>query len=112
IQGSILGMVSDESGAVTVGATVTVTNLLTHFKRVTFTNNEGFYDVPHLDPAEYSVAAELAGFKKYVRDRVVLEATVKLRIDIKLSVGQVTDQINVEAQTPVITTETGQVGTS
>src|SRR5262249_48683024 len=112
VQGNILGTVTDDSGAIVVGATITVTNLLTQFKRVTSSNNDGFYDVPHLDPGEYSVMAESSGFSRYIRERVILDATVKLRVNIKLRVGEVSEQISVDAQTPVITTETGQIGTS
>src|SRR5438309_1910056 len=67
-RGSISGRIVDTSGARLPGATVTVTNTATNVKTPTVSNGEGIYAVLFLTPGPYSVAAELSGFKKSVRD--------------------------------------------
>src|SRR6266545_2382286 len=110
IQGSILGEITDPSGGIIPGAEVTVTNLETGFKRLAISNYVGLYEVPHLAPANYSVSVELPGFKRYSRRPVIIEANKQVRIDITLSIGAPSEEVVVEAQTPVITTESGQIG--
>src|SRR6185503_20645494 len=65
-RGSIRGTVSDASGAVLPGVTVTVTNTETKIAQTTVTDSEGRYQVLYLNPGPYSVAAELSGFNKYL----------------------------------------------
>ena len=66
---SILGRVSDPTGAAVVGATVRAANTATNTTVNTQTNESGSYDIPYLISGVYNVTVEMAGFKKYVRDR-------------------------------------------
>ena len=67
-RGAIIGRVNDSSGARLPGVTVTATNAATNVGSTTTTNGEGSYTILFLTPGTYTVTAELAGFKKLVRD--------------------------------------------
>ena len=108
-QGEILGTVTDPSGAVIPGAEITVTSLETGFTRKALADELGNYIVPHLEPGDYSVAAELTGFKTFVRERVTLESNKKVRIDVALVLGTAAERVVVESETPAIETETGRI---
>ena len=69
-RGSITGTVSDKSAAVLPGVTVTATNVDTGIATTAVTNADGGYLLPFLTPGQYSVTAELMGFKKLVREGV------------------------------------------
>ena len=62
-----------------------------------------------LPPGNYEVTGEVAGFKKLVCPNVTLEMTRQLRIDMQLEIGSTTEVVNVEASTPLVETETGQL---
>ena len=112
ITSSIVGTATDPSGAVIPGVTITVTNVDTGIKSTTTTDSVGNYTVGQLPPGNYQVEAEIAGFKKFVRQNVALELTRQLRIDMQLETGTTTETINVEATTPLVETETGQLSTT
>src|SRR5687768_11541392 len=69
-RGAIGGRVTDESGAVLPGVTVTVTNKETNVSNNTVTNDTGSYSLLYLTPGTYSVTAELQGFRKVMRDNL------------------------------------------
>ena len=108
-QGEILGTVTDEAGAVIPGAQVTITSLETASKRTAMTNSQGFFNVPHLEPGEYQLEVEKDGFLRFVRERVRLDLRAQIRLDASLTVGQVSEQIVIDAGTPVIETESGRI---
>src|SRR5664279_1832269 len=90
--GKIVGTVSDPSGAVVAGATVTVTNSGTGAARQTSTDKQGHYQVLELPIGRYEVAAEAAGFSRMlVASKNPLEINQTLRIDVTLEVGAVKD---------------------
>jgi len=95
--GQIGGFVRDASQAVVSGASVTVTNQGNGEQRQTTTNSSGYYVVPNLPVGTYSVTAELAGFKKTVQSGIVLDSAGKLNIDLALTVGAVTESVEVNA---------------
>ena len=70
--GAIQGTITDESGGVLPGVTVTVTNLATGVARTTTSNETGVYRVQGLDPGRFSITADLQGFRKAVSKEVVL----------------------------------------
>src|SRR5262245_52466766 len=94
---TLLGEVTDSSGAVVPGATVTVTNVATGISLTTVTNERGIYSLPGLRPGAYSIAIELQGFSKFVRGGVTLQVAQVLRLDAKLETGNVTETVQVEA---------------
>jgi hypothetical protein len=103
---SIQGTVTDESGAVVSGATVTVTNLETNRAQTTTTTDDGVYRVTGLPPGRYTVTAELTGFKKAVIENVVVQAEEPRGVDLKLEAGQVSEAVTVTAGNEVAPLQT------
>ncbi|HUU35795.1 MAG TPA: carboxypeptidase-like regulatory domain-containing protein, partial [Vicinamibacterales bacterium] len=91
INGTIEGVISDESGGVLPGVTVTVTNLDTGDTRVVVTNESGLYRAPLLSLGKYRVTAELQGFKKLEQTGINLSAGQTAVISMKLGVGALTE---------------------
>lgn len=111
IQGSILGTVSDSTGGLMPGVEIEVRNQETNFVRRTITNDAGFYLLDHLDPGTYEVKAKLLGFKEFARPDVRLESNAALRVNVGMEVGEISDTMVVQAPTPVIQTESGNIAT-
>lgn len=107
--GAIRGSVKDPAGAAMVGVKVAVTNEATAAVKEALTDPSGNYEVTHLNPGPYTVAAESPGFQRYVQKSLNLETGQLLRIDIQMKVGQVTETITVEGQAPLVESETGTV---
>ena len=93
---AITGTVTDPSGAVVAGAQVTVTQQSTSVKRSATTNASGNFTVPSLLPASYSVTIEAAGFKTVAQTVTVLADQIR-DLNVRLEVGQSTQQVIVEA---------------
>lgn len=110
IRGTILGTVTDSSGAVIQGANITITNTETRVAARSATNAEGAYVVPFLSPGVYSVVAAQGGFKSTQRDSVQLRVADRLRIDLVLQVGALTESVVVTAQTPLLETSSSNRG--
>ena len=110
IRGTILGSVHDESGAIVRGAKVTVKQTSTGLTRQESTNDSGEYLFAQLPVGTYNITAEQPGFKKLERNNVLLQVDDKLRVDLTLSVGAVTETLAVEASAPVINTDSATVG--
>ena len=106
---AITGTVTDPSGAVVAGARVTVTQQSTSVKRSAATNASGNFTVPSLPPASYSVTIEAAGFKT-VAQTVTLLADQIRDLDVRLEVGQSTQQVIVEAAPVLVNTVTPVLG--
>ncbi len=107
---TIVGTVSDTTGAVIPSAKVTVVNIETNFNFEGLTNQDGYYYVPYLRPGTYKVTVEAAGFKKYVRDGIELRTNDEPRIDVKLEVGNLTESVEVQAAASLLETETAVSG--
>jgi hypothetical protein len=84
---SILGTVTDPSGAPISGADVTIESVGRGLARQMATNDSGFYSAPALDPGEYNVTVGKSGFKKDVRTAIDLRVNQKLTLDFKLELG-------------------------
>ena len=100
--GSILGDITDPSGAVLPGVTVRVTSSTTGVTRETVTNAVGAYRFAGLQPAEYAVTVTLDGFRAATRLGVVLPVLGEIKIDFRMEVGQVTESITVTGETPLV----------
>lgn len=103
--GEIKGTVTDSSGAVVSGVTVTITNVQTGVSSVTTTNNDGIYDVPSVPIGQYKVTFSKTGFKSTVRDGLTLEVET-IAVDGVLQVGSISERVVVTAETSQIETET------
>lgn len=108
--GTIRGVVVDSQGARIPGAVVTITDLAKQTVRTFITTESGDYVAPFLDPGQYSISVEAGGFKKAVRSRIAVSVADRLTIDFGLEVGHVTDQVTVEASTPLVNTVTNTLG--
>lgn len=103
-QGRISGQVTDSSGAVIPGATVTIENLGTHVQRSLTTNGDGNYLAANVEPGVYSVSATANNFKKVVRESIQVEVGNDLKIDFQLQPGAITEVIEVPAGAPLTET--------
>lgn len=112
-EGRILGTIRDSSGAVVVGAKVTVTNTGKQVSRELVTNETGEYVAPDLEPGLYTVSAQASGFKKVVSSPVRVEVTNDIRIDLELQPGTVAETVVVnEAAATLIDTTSPTLGGS
>jgi hypothetical protein len=105
--GSFRGTVTDTTGAVVPGATVTLTNEGTKFTREGVTNATGGFFFASVDPGRYSLKVSLTGFKTYESKGLRLSANDTVGVDVKLEVGQIGETIEVTADRTVISTQTG-----
>lgn len=110
--GSILGTITDSSGAVTPHARVVVTNEGENTSRSTITDQLGNYEVLNLKAGVYTVSAEAAGFKSVKASQLDLTARQALRVDLRLELGQVTETVNVSAAAAVVTTDTATIAST
>lgn len=102
-------MVSDPGGGRLGTVEITVQNEATGFTQSVKTNNTGDFSLVPLPPGQYVYTAELAGFQRY-RQTVVLETGRVVRLDVVLTVGQVTSTVEVSAETPLLESENATVG--
>lgn len=109
--GQISGRVTDPSGAVLVGAAVTVTNPATSIRRETVTNSEGLFELVALSPGIYNLQVEAKGFPKQVREGIDLQVGQVARIDFSLQIGNVTETVQVTGGAPILQAETAELGT-
>jgi hypothetical protein len=94
--GYISGTVSDKSGAAVPGAEVAITSVGGNLTRTTTTNADGAYVVAALPGSTYNLSVTAKGFEKYQAKNVKLDVAQKIRVDVQLTVGQVTEQVVVE----------------
>jgi hypothetical protein len=97
-RGTILGTVTDSSGAAIGGATVTVKNTGTGLTRTVTTSDDGTYSVPELPIGNYSVTVEHAGFKTAVVSGLVVEVAAERRADVTLQPGELAQKIEVSGE--------------
>ena len=109
--GNITGLVSDPSGGVLASAEVTVTNIATNIKKTTNTTSGGEFNVP-VAPGTYQVQVTMPGFKRHVRENVVVSAATTVRLDATLEVGEVTESIEVSTDVAQVQTENAKISTS
>src|SRR3954452_7669180 len=107
---SLTGIVTDETGAIVPGATVTATNQATNVAYTAVSNEAGSYTVTSLPVGSYIVKAELSRFKTAATKPIAMEAKQIVRLDFKLELGAVEETIEVKSDTPVLQTETATVG--
>src|SRR4051794_21670175 len=112
VTGTIIGRVTDTSGAVVPGVTVTLTNTGTNLTRVVTTDSDGEYVAPSLPTGVYAIAAEISGFKGVTVSNVELGVDQRVRIDVKLEVGALTESVTIQAETPLVQTSSSELGTT
>lgn len=110
ITGSITGLVTDATGAASPNAKVTATDTGKNQKYDATTNGEGLYTFTFLPVSSYTIAVEVAGFRRSVVGPFRLETNQTARVDVQLQVGQVTESIEVKDFAPALQTESTQTG--
>ena len=109
-RGSVSGRVLDPSGAAVPNAHVTLTNTETKIHLTTDTNGEGNYTIPYLQPGIYNLRAERQGFKSFERAPIEVRINQLVQVDAQLELGNSTETINVQAETPLLDMGSASVG--
>ncbi len=111
-RGTITGTVSDPAGAVVANASVEAKNQETGLAYPAATTTTGNYTIVQLPVGVYEISVAVPGFKKYVRQGITVEVAATLRVDIALEVGGATESITVQADAPLLRTESGDISHS
>ena len=106
----VSGAVKDQTGAVLPGVEVTMTQTETGLKRTTVTDETGSYSLPSLPVGPYRLEASLPGFRLYAQTGIVLQVNSNPAINIVLQVGQVSDEVEVQANAALVETRSTAVG--
>jgi len=109
LYGSMVGTVSDSSGAVVPGATVKITDTGTGQTREATTSDAGTFSFPTLLPGKYDVATTKGGFERFVKQGVTVTVDNAARVDIALKVGAATESVEVAAQAAELQTDNADV---
>jgi hypothetical protein len=110
VYGTITGTVTDTSGAAISEANVTLTNLDTGAKRDITTDASGNYTFVNIVPGRYKLEGEKSGFKKFVREPIIVQIESGLRVDMPLAVGAQTETVEVTSEVPLLQPETNSLG--
>ena len=112
VSGTILGTVTDVTGAVRPGAKVSVVNEDTGLTRSMSADANGEFVFPSLPTGHYTVMAEVTGFKTLALSNIALGVDQRARIDLKLETGAITETMTVEGRTPLVQTSSSELGTT
>ena len=107
--GTILGTVTDNSGAVVANASVDVTNTATNVSKHTETTSSGDFTVPYLQPGTYSVTVQAQGFQKSMVQNITLVVAQEARANVTLKPGSTTESVTVEANAVALDTDSATV---
>ena len=110
ITGSISGIVTDPSGSVVPKASVTAIDMGTGVRSTIKTDGAGFYNFPNLPVGTYDVEIVQKGFKTYRQAGIVLDANAEIRVDVKLELGEITEQVQVTSEAVHVETQSTQMG--
>jgi hypothetical protein len=108
--GRIVGRVSDSSGAVLAGVTVTATNEATGVSRTALTNDSGDYVLVSVQPATYTIQYELTGFKKNVQKGILVDVNQVVTLNSTLQIGGSQEVVEVTSEAPQVDTSSTQLG--
>ena len=99
---ALSGTVTDSTGASVPGVQMTIENQATNIKRSVTTDKSGFYSVPNLPPGTYTATASISGFRSEVRRGITLTVGAEQALDFTMSVGQVSEKVEVTTEAPVV----------
>src|ERR1017187_1156368 len=109
-RGTVLGTVTDTSGAVVSGASVKVRNVDTGLERTTQTSGDGSYSAPELPFGKYTVTVSQSGFQTSVISSVVVNVASERRVDVVLKPGEVAERVEVTGEVPQVDTTSAELG--
>jgi hypothetical protein len=109
---TISGTVTDASGAVVAGVQVSVRDTSTGIARTVTTDASGFYTAPNLQPGNYDVSATASGFSTVVQSGVTLTVGAQQVLNLKMTVGQVTETVQVTSEAPTVQLESSSISST
>ena len=107
--GTILGTVTDNSGAVVANVKIEVTNVDTGVRTIGQASSSGDFTVPYLQPGTYRVTVEAAGFQKSVVDNINLSVAQQARVNVTMKPGLVSETVQVEANAVALDTDSAAI---
>jgi hypothetical protein len=110
--GSIQGTVTDPTGAVVAGASITATNVATGVQTVAVTTDAGVYELSLLQPGVYTVTVTATGFRPLTQEHVIVDALAKVAVNPKLEVGTSTQSISVSGEPTMLMTDDVKLGSA
>jgi hypothetical protein len=108
-RGTITGTISDPAGAVIAGAAIEAQNTETGAMYPVQASSTGNYTIPQLPAGTYQITVTVPGFKKFVRPGLIIQAAQTIRVDATLEVGNATESVTVDAEAPLLKTESGEL---
>ncbi len=109
-RGTVRGVVSDPNGQAVPNASVQVIDPARGGRKTITTNGEGFFQATYLTPGTYQIVVEASGFKKSLRDSVMLQIGATIQVDVKLEVGGAQETVTVTSDVPQLNTESASLG--
>ena len=108
--GTIQGLVTDKTGAVVQGATITIVLTTTNQERGTTADSAGRYSIPFVQPGNYTVSVDAKGFRSAKQENILVQVAETRPVDFKLEVGTVSQTIEVSATTENLDVDTSSLG--
>jgi hypothetical protein len=112
VTGTIIGTVADATGAVLPGVSVTVKQTETGFTRTLTSDSNGEYTAASIPTGTYTVTGEISGFKSVSLSNVQVGVDSRIRADLKLEVGAMTESVEIVASTPLVQTSSSDLSTT
>jgi hypothetical protein len=109
LYGSVVGTVTDQTGAVVPKASVTITNVATSQAKEATTDAAGYYSIPNVLEGTYNLTVKATGFRPYEEKNVPISINAVRRVDVSLQLGPVTESVTVEASAAVLQTTKADV---
>src|SRR6476659_2027392 len=108
---SLAGRITDPANALIVDAKVVAISADTNLRYEDMTNGSGEYHLTNLPPTSYRLEIQKSGFKKLIKPDVILHVQDALRVDLQLTLGDVSETVTVESGAPLVNTESAAVST-
>jgi hypothetical protein len=108
-RGTLTGTISDPAGAIVAGAKIEATNTASGARYSTASTNTGNYTLAQLPAGTYQLTVSMPGFKQYLRPGVAVQVAATFRVDIALEVGAPTDVVTVNAEAPLLKTDSSEM---
>src|SRR5215510_8974299 len=109
-RGALNGIVTDQNGGVVAGAEVAATNVETNIETKATTTDAGVYRLPYLPSGKYKIVVKAQGFQTATLNDINLFVAQTLTVDIKMTAGQVSEQVTIEGTAPLLETGTAEIG--
>ncbi len=112
VSGTIVGTITDPTGAAVPNIPVTITLTGQSAVHTAVTNESGNFTEPDLPPGTYTVTVAVTGFKKVIRENIILDTNATSRVDLDLATGSVSDTVTVSSAPPTLQTDRADISTT